>query len=181
MACMSLSMKCAVAASECPRDRTRTGRGSCRPPLLFANLSPRPAIVDELPTRSADLTTTRALTSILRPSLLPLAEPAARKVARKATVAKATVAKASVPKKAVLSAAVTGLVAQTLPALAVVRARSPVTPTPTERFQLRTARDPCRHPRSRRMGNRSPRIAKKSSLEKIGSPLPYPPPFPPAG
>ena len=79
------------------------------------------------------------------------------------------------PKKAVLSAAVTGLVAQTLPALAVVRARSPVTPTPTERFQLRTARDPCRHPRSRRMGNRSPRIAKKSCLEKIGSPLPYPP------
>jgi hypothetical protein len=29
------------------------------------------------------------------------------------------------------------------------------------------------------MGNRSPRIAKKSSLEKIGSPLPYPPPLPP--
>ena len=25
------------------------------------------------------------------------------------------------------------------------------------------------------MGNRSPRIAKKSSLEKIGSPLPHPP------
>ena len=51
------------------------------------------------------------------------AKPAARKVARKATVAKATVAKASVPKKAVLSAAVTGLVAQTLPALAVVDER----------------------------------------------------------
>jgi len=83
-----------------------------------------------------------------------------------------------VPKKAVLSAAVTGLVAQTLPALAVVRARSPVTPTPTERFQLRT-RDPCRHPRSRRMGNRSPRIAKKSTSKQIRSPLrprPSPPP-----
>ena len=80
------------------------------------------------------------------------------------------------PKKAVLSAAVTGLVAQTLPALAVVRARSPVTPTPTERFQLRT-RDPCRHPRSRRMGNRSPRIAKINSkqIELTLRPRPFPP------
>jgi len=165
-----------VSARAIGRER---GADRAAPRFFSQHLSPRPAIVDELPTLSPDLATTRALTSILRPSLLPLAEPAARKVARKATVAKATVAKASVPKKAVLSAAVTGLVAQTLPALAVVRARSPVTPTPTERFQLRT-RDPCRHPRSRRMGNRSPRIAKKSTSKQIRSPL-RPRPSPPAG
>ena len=92
MACMSLSMKVAVAASECPRARSSLSatarevpRRVERAPWAFAVRAPREARGRERRVRTPRTRDPKADLSPRRPSPLPPAEPVTKKVqARKA-------------------------------------------------------------------------------------------------